>query len=55
MSYTEVREMPIMYREWFIKRYARELEERSSAHKRAVREANSDLDRAGTMSRAFSR
>jgi len=55
MSYSEVREMPIMYREWFIKRFAREIEDRNATHKRNVREASSEMDRAGTISRAFSR
>jgi hypothetical protein len=55
MSYSEVREMPIMYREWFIRRFSREVEERNAAHKRAVRETSSEIDRAGTISRAFSR
>ena len=55
MSYGEVREMPIMYREWFIKRFAREIEDRNATHKRNVREASSEMDRAGTISRAFSR
>jgi hypothetical protein len=55
MSYSEVRDLPIMYREWFIKRYAREVEERNSAHNRAVKDASREIDRAGTMARAFSR
>jgi hypothetical protein len=55
MSYTEVRSMPIVFREWFIKRYVREHEERNAAHTRAAREANNNLDRAATVARAFSR
>ena len=55
MSYTEVRSMPIVFREWFIKRFVREHEERNSAHNKAAREASSNMDRAGTLARAFSR
>ena len=55
MSYAEVRALPIPYRDWFIKRYIRELEERKSAHTRAEREASSSMDKSATLVRAFSR
>ena len=55
MSYREVRDMPIPYREWFIKRFIRELEERKAAHTRAHHDANSSMDKSATLVRAFSR
>jgi len=53
MSYTEARNMPIMYREWFIRRFVREHEEQTAALQRAEREASSAIDRSRTMARAF--
>ena len=53
MSYTESRNMPIMYREWFIRRFVREHEEHHAAHQRAEREASGAFDRSRTMARAF--
>ena len=35
LSYAEIREMPIMYRNWFIKRYIREVEELNSQRRKA--------------------
>jgi len=55
MTYTEAREMPIMYREWFINRFIRENEERSTTHARTANEAAASIDRAATIARAFNR
>lgn len=56
VSYTEARNMPIMYRQWFINRFVREHEEATSAQNRAVKDASSSYDRSNaTLSRAFTR
>jgi hypothetical protein len=55
MTYTEAREMPIMYREWFINRFIRENEERSTTHARTANEAAASIDRAAPIARAFNR
>jgi hypothetical protein len=41
VAYSEVREMPIMYRTWFINRYVKELEQRADALKKSTQAAAS--------------
>lgn len=36
VAYSEVREMPIMYRTWFINRYVKELEQRADSLKKST-------------------
>ena len=55
MSYTESRNLPITFRQWFISRYVREHEEIHSARDRAAGQANANLDKAQTIARAFGR
>jgi hypothetical protein len=54
MSYTEARNMPIMYREWFIRRFVKEFEEQNAANQRVARDAQDASDRPRTIARAFS-
>jgi hypothetical protein len=55
VSYTEIRSMPIIYRDWFIKRIIREHEEKSAAFNQAAQSAGSSLARSQTIARAFNR
>jgi|LauGreDrversion4_2_1035121.scaffolds.fasta_scaffold01725_10 hypothetical protein len=60
ISYGEVREMPVMYRNWFIKRYIREVDEAkanqrksASAQSQAEAAASTLESRLGKLSRSF--
>lgn len=49
MSYTEVRDLPVMYRQWFIDRFIREIEEQSAAAKRTANEVSSTSNTMAKM------
>ena len=46
MSYTEVKNLPIKYRRWFLKRLVRDFEERNNQEK-----ASSDKEKSYDMSK----
>ncbi len=51
ISYAEIRDMPLLYRKWFIDRFIREVEERNSSMKRAQVETQSANERVDTLER----
>ena len=42
MSYTETRSLPVPYRQWFLKRIAREFSEQAEAKKQAMKNNKSE-------------